>query len=214
MAEERVTLNQVRPCGCHGGDRCPNTGKLSPGASEVAVLLPGGNVSRQSARRAMPKRAKRRCVNTGCGGTAEAGEARCARCAARHAHQRDQRRGTPISRGYGAEHRDRFRATVLARDPVCVLCGKLPAAVADHYPVPRARAGTPRPGRQRPATRTRTVPPLQPIARRLVPRRPADFLRSRPRRPFPRRVFSPPLRPSWVHATWLCEDQLALPPSF
>lgn len=63
--------------------------------------------------------------------------ARCARCAARHAHERDQRRGSPAARGYDAEHRDRFRAGVLARDVTCVLCGRSPAQVADHYPVPR-----------------------------------------------------------------------------
>jgi 5-methylcytosine-specific restriction protein A len=46
-------------------------------------------------------------------------------------------RGTPAARGYGAEHRDRFRAGVLQRDDwTCVLCGA-EAKVADHYPLTR-----------------------------------------------------------------------------
>ncbi|WP_218153202.1 hypothetical protein [Streptomyces sp. CC53] len=36
--------------------------------------------------------------------------------------------------GYGTEHRDRFPAGVLKRDPICVLCGRAPSEHADHWP--------------------------------------------------------------------------------
>lgn len=40
-------------------------------------------------------------------------------------------RGTTAERGYGARHR-RWRAMVLARDPICRACGRVPSTVADH----------------------------------------------------------------------------------
>jgi 5-methylcytosine-specific restriction protein A len=48
----------------------------------------------------------------------------------------ERARGSSTAQGYGAEHRDRFRAGVLARDPDCVLCGD-PATQADHHPLSR-----------------------------------------------------------------------------
>jgi 5-methylcytosine-specific restriction protein A len=51
-------------------------------------------------------------------------------------HTKFRRRRDTAAGGYGAEHRDRFRAGVLSRDPTCVLCGR-PATVADHYPLSR-----------------------------------------------------------------------------
>jgi len=57
---------------------------------------------------------------------------RCPRCTATS----DRARGTPTQRGYGAEHRNRFREGVLAREPFCRLCHK-PSTVADHWPVGR-----------------------------------------------------------------------------
>lgn len=40
-------------------------------------------------------------------------------------------------RGYNREHRERFRAGALAKDPVCVLCHREPATRADHWPLSR-----------------------------------------------------------------------------
>lgn len=49
----------------------------------------------------------------------------------------EQRRGSARQRGYGREHEQRFRPGVLARDPVCVLCGEAPSVHADHWPLDR-----------------------------------------------------------------------------
>ena len=57
----------------------------------------------------------------------------CTKCRA----AAEQRRGTPHQRGYGATHRHRFRAGVLARDPVCVVCKRAQSTVADHWPLSR-----------------------------------------------------------------------------
>jgi 5-methylcytosine-specific restriction protein A len=61
------------------------------------------------------------------------GTSRCEPCAA----EADRRRGTAASRGYGKRHRKSFREEVLARDPICVLCRRRKATVADHYPLGR-----------------------------------------------------------------------------
>lgn len=48
----------------------------------------------------------------------------------------EQQRGTAEQRGYGRQHRTRFRAGVLARDPTCRYpdgCGAR-STVADHWP--------------------------------------------------------------------------------
>lgn len=58
------------------------------------------------------------------------------RCKA-HDAQADRARGSSWSRGYDGEHRSRFRAVVLARDPVCVRCGLAPSTHADHFPLSR-----------------------------------------------------------------------------
>jgi 5-methylcytosine-specific restriction protein A len=54
-----------------------------------------------------------------------------------HRAEAERARGTARQRGYGRQHEQRFRPAVLARDPVCVLCQKAPAAHADHYPLSR-----------------------------------------------------------------------------
>jgi len=53
-----------------------------------------------------------------------------------HYRQRERRRGSASQRGYGERHRRVFRAGVLERDPLCVLCGEL-AVHADHFPLSR-----------------------------------------------------------------------------
>lgn len=49
----------------------------------------------------------------------------------------DAQRPSAARRGYGALHRARFRAPVLARDPICVLCHNAPSVHADHHPLTR-----------------------------------------------------------------------------
>lgn len=51
-----------------------------------------------------------------------------------HRREAEQRRGTARQRGYGKSHESRFRPGVLARDPICVLCGTAPSVHADHHP--------------------------------------------------------------------------------
>lgn len=54
-----------------------------------------------------------------------------------HRRQAEAKRGTARQRGYGRGHETRFRPGVLARDPVCVLCGIAPSVHADHHPLSR-----------------------------------------------------------------------------
>jgi len=61
---------------------------------------------------------------------------RAGRCEV-HCRQSERRRGSSSQRGYGVRHRRVFRAAVLDRDPVCVLCGVRPSVVADHFPLSR-----------------------------------------------------------------------------
>lgn len=70
------------------------------------------------------------CNERDCPIKVPAGVKRCPK----HTRERDRKRGTPTQRGYGQEHRTRFREGVLARNPICVLCLRRPATEADHYP--------------------------------------------------------------------------------
>lgn len=70
------------------------------------------------------------CNVTGCPTPTDSG--RCAE----HERKADRARGSSTERGYGTEHRTRFRSAVLARDRRCVLCSA-PATVADHWPLSR-----------------------------------------------------------------------------
>lgn len=83
----------------------------------------------------MPRRAASVCSVPGCPTLTRGG--RCTSCRA----QAEQQRGQASQRGYGKQHRDRFRAVVLARDPWCVLCLKqgvhTASTVADHWPKSR-----------------------------------------------------------------------------
>ncbi|WP_236243141.1 holin [Streptomyces sp. CC228A] len=54
-----------------------------------------------------------------------------------HRREAERRRGTARQRGYGRQHEQRFRAGVLARDPICVLCHQAPSVHADHHPLSR-----------------------------------------------------------------------------
>lgn len=71
------------------------------------------------------------CSTPGCPNTTDRG--RCAE----HQRRAEQQRGTAAQRGYDSRHRRRFRARVLARDPVCTECHRAPSAHADHHPVDR-----------------------------------------------------------------------------
>lgn len=79
----------------------------------------------------MPTRPPRACSR--CGHAVPSGR-RCPTCTADTQRTSDRDRGSATTRGYGAEHRERFRRGVLARDRVCVLCHLHPATRADHYP--------------------------------------------------------------------------------
>lgn len=54
-----------------------------------------------------------------------------------HRAEAERRRGTARQRGYGRQHETVFRAVVLRRDPVCVLCKQQPSQHADHHPLSR-----------------------------------------------------------------------------
>ena len=49
----------------------------------------------------------------------------------------EQARGTATQRGYTSTGHRRFRAQVLTRDPICQLCHKTWATIADHHPLTR-----------------------------------------------------------------------------
>ena len=63
------------------------------------------------------------CTQPGCGTLVPAGTGRCPT----HTRRRD---GNP----YSTPGHQAFREAVLARDPICVLCLRVRATVADHYP--------------------------------------------------------------------------------
>ena len=71
------------------------------------------------------------CTQPGCPTLVPAGSGRCSACE----RAADGRRGSARARGYGKGH-ERFRRAVLARDPLCVLCGAT-ATEADHHPLSR-----------------------------------------------------------------------------
>ncbi|MGY1452661.1 holin [Streptomyces sp. SS8] len=79
----------------------------------------------------MPSRAHKACSTPGCPELVPPGKAgRCPDCR----RKAERTRGSAHRRGYGTQHRDRFRRGVLDRDPVCVECRAAPATVADHWP--------------------------------------------------------------------------------
>lgn len=51
-----------------------------------------------------------------------------------HRKAADQARGTSTERGYHSKGHRAFRAAVLRRDPICVLCNIKQSNIADHYP--------------------------------------------------------------------------------
>ncbi|MFF4548602.1 holin [Streptomyces sp. NPDC001406] len=80
----------------------------------------------------MPTRARSRCPR--CRRIRQADGSCSPQCARRRKAAAERARGSSTQQGYGWEHRELFRKPVLARDPVCVLCGTEPSTVADHYP--------------------------------------------------------------------------------
>lgn len=80
----------------------------------------------------MPTRALRPCVQPGCGTLVPRG-----RCAL-HRQQHERYREKVADRGYGGRHR-RWRALILAREPLCRDCGK-PSTDADHI-IPLSMGG-------------------------------------------------------------------------
>lgn len=82
----------------------------------------------------MPSRPPRLCAT--CRQVVPSGTP-CPTCAPARQRAVDEQRGSSGARGYGRTHRSRFRRGVLARDPICVLCEKRLATVADHWPIDR-----------------------------------------------------------------------------
>lgn len=88
----------------------------------------------------MSPRALSVCSSPGCPEYTASG--RCTTCKAKA----EAKRGSAASRGYGTQHRRRFRAAVLERQPTCVCteeehghgspCGQ-PSLHADHHPLDR-----------------------------------------------------------------------------
>lgn len=86
----------------------------------------------------MPRRASGPCAIPRCPHLAPPGQSRCPTHQAEARRDSDQRRGTAAQRGYGSQHRDRFRRGVLTRDPVCTYEGcAAPSTEADHHPLSR-----------------------------------------------------------------------------
>jgi 5-methylcytosine-specific restriction enzyme A len=83
-------------------------------------------------------RALRVCSTPGCPELVTSG--RCEACTT----AAEQRRGSSTARGYGHQHRTRFRERVLTKNPLCVCTDPghghdgqeclIPATVADHHP--------------------------------------------------------------------------------
>ncbi|MFP3987099.1 holin [Streptomyces sp. E11-3] len=55
-------------------------------------------------------------------------------CTRRRKAAGERAHGSSTQQGYGTEHRELFPKPVLARDPVCVVCGEVPSTEADHWP--------------------------------------------------------------------------------
>lgn len=53
------------------------------------------------------------------------------------AHERQARAARTDNQVYSSQGHRTFRAAVLARDPICVICNLALATVADHYPLTR-----------------------------------------------------------------------------
>lgn len=73
----------------------------------------------------MPSKPLGRCSSCG-----TRSHGRCAACSERA----EAERGTAAQRGYSTRGHQLFRAAVLTRDPVCVVCRVRLATVADHWP--------------------------------------------------------------------------------
>lgn len=89
----------------------------------------------------MPWRPARPCRYPGCGRLSPNGI--CPAHVAAEKAQRaayDRARGTPSARGYDHAWR-KLRARILARDPVCTICGDAPSTNVDHR-VAKAQGGT------------------------------------------------------------------------
>lgn len=91
----------------------------------------------------MPWSAARPCRYMGCPGLTRDRDGVCPAHKARAAEDRkayDRQRGSPSQRGYGHAWR-MLRATILARDPTCTICGRAASAHVDHI-VARAKGGS------------------------------------------------------------------------
>lgn len=74
-------------------------------------------------------RARRTCSTPGCSAIIDRGQSRCSACETAAEHQR-----RPGGNPYNTPGHRAFRAAVLDRDPVCVICQLRLATIADHHP--------------------------------------------------------------------------------
>lgn len=79
----------------------------------------------------MPQRARSRCPR--CRRLRDA-QGRCSpQCRTQRKAAGNRARGSSTQQGYGSEHRELFRKPILARDPICTVCGDEPSTEADHW---------------------------------------------------------------------------------
>ena len=99
---------------------------------DLGALPPGSFLLADQESPAVTRATLSPCSSPGCHNLTDGGP--CASCRT----QRDQRRGSSWSRGYGRAHQRRFRPGVLAKNNgLCVLCQIAAATVADHWPLSR-----------------------------------------------------------------------------
>ena len=79
-------------------------------------------------------RASRPCATDGCPSLVPVGTSRCEACERKREAVFRARRDRSLHRHYNSRGHRRFRRLVLARDPLCVLCGSI-ATDADHWPM-------------------------------------------------------------------------------
>ncbi|MGC9544010.1 holin [Streptomyces sp. UG1] len=80
----------------------------------------------------MPTRARSRCPR--CRQIRKPDGSCSPQCAKRRKAAGERARASSTQQGYGRDHRELFRKPVLARDPICVICGVEPSTDADHWP--------------------------------------------------------------------------------
>lgn len=132
---------QLQPVGAYDPQASARRRAVFAGRAHLPIAVRGTNQTQPGRTGATVARALKVCSTKRCPELVPAG--RCAACTA----AAEQQRGSAARRGYGRRHRDRFRAGVLARDPLCVCVDEhrgpgghgragclVPSVHADHHP--------------------------------------------------------------------------------